>query len=45
MKKTAKVLLYFGLDCGILYSRAAIQRTIDISAAFMERGLAEKIAV
>jgi hypothetical protein len=48
MKKSAKVQLYFGLDCemlGILYSRAVIQRTIDISSAFLEHGSAEKIAV
>jgi hypothetical protein len=41
------VLLYFGLDCGIgiLYSRAVIHRTIDVSPTFLEHGLAEKIAV
>ena len=47
MKKSAKVLLYFGLDCGMMeffYLRAAIQRTIDASPAFMEYGLAKKFA-
>jgi hypothetical protein len=29
---------------GILYLRAAIQRTIDISPAFLEHGSAKKIA-
>jgi hypothetical protein len=46
MKKSAEVLLYFGLDCGMMeffYLRAAIQRTIDVSPAFMEYGLAKKI--
>jgi hypothetical protein len=48
MKKSAKVQLYFGLDCGMMeffYLRAAIQRTIDISPAFLEHGSAKKIAV
>jgi hypothetical protein len=37
---------WFGLrDVGILYSRAGIQRTIDVSPAFLEHGPAEKIAV
>jgi hypothetical protein len=44
MKKSAKVLLYFGLDCGML-ARAVIQRTIDVSPAFLEHGSAEKITV
>jgi hypothetical protein len=47
MKKSAKVQLYFGLGCGmmgIFYMQAAIQRTIDVSPAFMEYGLAKKIA-
>ncbi len=36
MKITAKVLLYFGLDCGMLeFSRAVIQRSIDVSPAFL----------
>jgi hypothetical protein len=41
MKKSTKVALYFGSDCGndkILYLQAAIQRTIDASPAFMEYG-------
>jgi hypothetical protein len=48
MEKSAKVLHYFGLDCGMLesskkifYSRAVI---VD-SLAFLEIGLAKKIAV
>jgi hypothetical protein len=32
-------------DVGILFSRAGIQRTIDVSPAFLEHGLAEKISV
>jgi hypothetical protein len=48
--KYATVLLYFsfwfGLQgAGILYSRAVIQRTIDVSPAFLEHGSVEKIAV
>ncbi len=42
------MLLYFGLDCGMLEffcSRAVIQRTIDVSPAFLEHGSAEKISV
>jgi hypothetical protein len=39
-------LFWFGLrDVGILYSRAAIQRTIYVSTAFLEHGLTEKITV
>jgi hypothetical protein len=39
-------LFWFGLgDVGILYSRALIQRTIDVFPAFLEHGLAEKIPV
>jgi hypothetical protein len=39
-------LFWFGLrDVGILYSRAVIQRTIDVSPAFFEHGSAEKITV
>jgi hypothetical protein len=44
MKKSAKVQLFFGLDCGMMaffYLRAAIQRTIDVSPAFLEHGSAE----
>jgi hypothetical protein len=44
-EKVTKVQLFFGLDCGmmILHSQAATQRTIDVSPAFMEYGLAKKI--
>jgi hypothetical protein len=47
MKKSAKVqLFWFGLqNDGISYLQAAIQRTIDISLAFLEHGSAKKIAV
>ncbi len=51
MKKSAKVLHYFGLDCGMLeflqifFSQAVIQRTIVDSPAFLETGSAEKISV
>jgi hypothetical protein len=39
-------LFWFGLrDGGILCSRAVFQRTIDVSPAFLEHGLAEKITV
>jgi hypothetical protein len=45
----SSALFWFGLrDVGILqifYSRAVIQRTIVDSLAFLENGLAEKIAV
>jgi hypothetical protein len=46
-EKIPQVLLYFGLDCGMLelYSRAVIQRTNDVSPAFLEHSLAEKIGV
>ncbi len=38
--------IWFGSqDVGILYSWAVSQRTIDVSPAFLEHGLAEKIAV
>jgi hypothetical protein len=38
-------LFWFGLrNDEIFYLRAAIQRTIDASPAFMEYGLAKKIA-
>jgi hypothetical protein len=37
---------WFGLrNDGIFYLQAAIQRTIDISPAFLEHGSAKKIAV
>jgi hypothetical protein len=32
-------------DVGILYSRAVIERTIDVSPAFLDHGSAEKIVV
>jgi hypothetical protein len=39
------VLYWFGLrDAGILYLRAVIQRTVDVSPEFLEHGSAEKIA-
>jgi hypothetical protein len=39
-------LFWFGLrDVGILCSQAVIQRTIDVSPAFLQHGLAEKIGV
>jgi hypothetical protein len=39
-------VFWFGLrDVGILYSRAVIQRTIDVSPAFSEHGSTEKNAV
>jgi hypothetical protein len=41
-----RALFWFGLrDVGLFYSRAIIQRTIVDFLAFLERGLAEKIAV
>jgi hypothetical protein len=43
--RPSAALFWFGLrDVGILYSRAIIQRTIDVSPAFLEHGLAKKIA-
>jgi hypothetical protein len=39
-------LFWFGLqNVGLLYLQAAIQRTLDISPAFLEHGSAKKIAV
>jgi hypothetical protein len=44
--RQSAALFWFGLrDVGILYSRAVIQRTIDVSSPFLEEGSAEKIAV
>jgi hypothetical protein len=44
--RESAALFWFGLrDVGILYSRAVIQRTTDVSPAFLEHGSAEKIAV
>jgi hypothetical protein len=38
------VLFQFGLwDFGILYSRAVIQRTIDVSPAFLEHGWRKRL--
>ncbi len=48
MKKSAKMQLYFGFGLrndGIFYLQAAIQRTIDISPAFLEHRSAKKITV
>jgi hypothetical protein len=47
MKKSAEELLYFGglRNDEILYLQAAIQRTIDISPAFLDHGSVKKIAV
>ncbi len=51
MKKSAKVLHYFGLDCGMLeflqifFSQAVIQITIVDFPAFLETGLAGKFSV
>jgi hypothetical protein len=44
MKKSASAALFwFGLrDVGMFYSRAVIQRTIDVSPALLEHGMAEK---
>jgi hypothetical protein len=43
--RQSAALFWFGLrNDGIFYMRAAIQRTIDVSPAFMEYGLAKKIA-
>jgi len=42
----SSALFWFGLrKDGILYLQAAIQRTIDISPAFLEHDSAKKIAV
>jgi hypothetical protein len=39
-------LFWFGLpDVGILYLRAIIQRTIDVSPIFLKQGSVEKIVV
>jgi hypothetical protein len=44
--RQSAALFWFGLwNVGIFYLRAAIQRTIDISTAFLEHGSAKKIAV
>jgi hypothetical protein len=41
MKKSTKVQLFFGLDCGMM--KFFTQRTIDVSPAFLGYGLAKKI--
>jgi hypothetical protein len=42
----SSALFWFGLqNDGIIYLRAANQRTIDISPAFLEHGSEKKIAV
>ncbi len=44
--RQSAALFWSGLrDVGILYSQAIIQRTTDVSVAFLEHGSAEKIAV
>jgi hypothetical protein len=44
--RQSAALFWFGLrNDGIFYLQAAIQRTIDISPAFLEHGSAKKIAV
>jgi hypothetical protein len=44
--RQSAALFWFGLrNDGILYRRAAIQRTIDFSPSFLEHGSAKKIAV
>ncbi len=46
LKKSAKGLHYYGLDCGMLeLLRAVIQRTIVDIPAFLEHGSSEKIGV
>jgi hypothetical protein len=46
MKKSAKVLLYFGLDCGMMEFFTCKPQSKEqlMSPAFMEYGLAKKIA-
>ncbi len=44
--RQSAAIFWFGLwDVGILYLRAVIQRTIDVSPAFLEHGSVEIIAV
>jgi hypothetical protein len=44
--RQSAALFWFGLrNDEVLHSQAAIQRTIDVFPAFMEYGLAKKIAV
>jgi hypothetical protein len=42
--RQSAALFWFGLRNDGIYFRAAIQRTIDVSPAFLEYGLAKKIA-
>jgi hypothetical protein len=42
--RQSAALFWFGLrDVGILYSRTAIQRTYDVSPAFLVQGSAENL--
>jgi hypothetical protein len=42
--RQSAALFWFGLwNDGIFYMQAAIQRTIDVSPAFIEYGLAKRI--
>ncbi len=43
--QSALLFLFSLHDVGLLYSQAVIQRTIDVSSAFLEQGSAEKITV
>jgi hypothetical protein len=44
--RQSAALFWFGLrDVGMVHSQAIIQRTIDVSVAFLEHGSVEKIAV
>jgi hypothetical protein len=44
--RQSAAIFWSGLrDVGILYSRAVIQRIIDVSLAFLEHGSAEKMPV
>jgi hypothetical protein len=52
MKKSAKVLFYFGLDCGMLEffkyctdGQSSKEQLFTYSPAFLEHGFAEKMAV
>jgi hypothetical protein len=45
VRKNAPLFWFELRDVGILYSRAIIQRAINVSRTFLEHGSAEKIAV
>jgi hypothetical protein len=47
MKKSAKVLLYFGVDCGMMefFTYEPQSKEQLISSAFLVHGSAKKIAV